>query len=43
MLHRRDGLSFDEIAIKLGISRPMVKKYLTKALMQFRLRLEKAD
>ena len=43
MLHRRDGLSFDEIATKLGISRPMVKKYLTKALMQFRLRLEKAD
>jgi len=43
MLHRRDGLSFDEIATKLGVSRPMVKKYLTKALMQFRLRLKKAD
>jgi len=43
MLHRRDGLSFDEIATKLDISRAMVKKYLTKALMQFRLRLEKAD
>jgi len=41
MLHRRDGLSFDEIAERLGISRPMVKKYLVKALMQFRLRLEK--
>lgn len=42
MLHRRDGLSFDEIATELGISRPMVKKYLTKALLQLRLRLEKA-
>jgi RNA polymerase sigma factor (sigma-70 family) len=40
MLHRRDGLSFDEIAARLNISRPMVKKYLMKALMQFRLRLE---
>src|SRR5437868_447225 len=40
MLHRRDGLSIDEIAARLGISRPMVKKYLMKALMQFRQRLE---
>jgi RNA polymerase sigma factor (sigma-70 family) len=39
MLHRRDGLSFDEIAARLGISRPMVKKYLMKALMHFRQRL----
>jgi RNA polymerase sigma-70 factor (ECF subfamily) len=43
MLHRRDGLSFDEIGAQLGISRPMVKKYLMKALMQFRQRLEKAE
>jgi RNA polymerase sigma-70 factor (ECF subfamily) len=43
MLHRRDGLSFDEIATTLGITRPMVKKYLTKALMQFRVRLAEAD
>ncbi len=43
MLHRRDGLSFDEIAARLGISRPMVKKYLMKALMQFRQQLEQAD
>lgn len=41
ILHRRDGLSFDEIAAQLGISRPMVKKYLMKALMQLRQRLEK--
>jgi RNA polymerase sigma-70 factor (ECF subfamily) len=43
MLHRRDGLSFDEIAAKLGTSRPMVKKYLMKALMQFRQQLEEAE
>jgi RNA polymerase sigma factor (sigma-70 family) len=42
MLHRRDGLSFDEIGTKLGISRPMVKKHLVKALMQFRQALETA-
>jgi RNA polymerase sigma factor (sigma-70 family) len=43
MLSRRDGLSFDEIAVHLGVSKPMVKKYLMKALMQFRLRLEQAE
>jgi RNA polymerase sigma factor (sigma-70 family) len=43
MLHRRDGLSFDEIGARLGISRPMVKKYLTKALVQFRRRLDSAE
>jgi RNA polymerase sigma-70 factor (ECF subfamily) len=43
MLSRRDGLSFDEIAVRLGVSKPMVKKYLMKALMQFRQRLEEAE
>jgi RNA polymerase sigma factor (sigma-70 family) len=43
MLSRRDGLSFDEIAMRLGVSKPMVKKYLMKALMQFRQRLEQAE
>jgi len=42
MMSRRDGLSFDEIAARLGTSRPMAKKYLMKALLQFRQRLEKA-
>jgi RNA polymerase sigma factor (sigma-70 family) len=42
LLHRRDGLSLDEIGIRLGISRPMVKKYLMKALMYFRQALEKS-
>jgi RNA polymerase sigma factor (sigma-70 family) len=43
MLSRRDGLSFDEISVRLGCSRPMVKKYLMKALLQFRQRLEAAE
>jgi RNA polymerase sigma-70 factor (ECF subfamily) len=43
MLSRRDGLSFDEIAEKLGVSKPMVKKYLMRALLQFRQRLEAAE
>jgi RNA polymerase sigma factor (sigma-70 family) len=43
ILHRRDGLSFDEISARLGISRPMAKKYLMKALLQFRQRLQRED
>lgn len=43
ILHRRDGLSIDEIATRLGISRPMVKKNLIKALMQFRRQLDRAE
>jgi RNA polymerase sigma factor (sigma-70 family) len=39
MLHRRDGLSIDDIGTQLGISRPMVKKNLVNALMQFRRKL----
>ena len=43
MLSRRDGMSFNEIAVHLGVSKPMVKKYLMKALMQFRQRLEQTE
>ncbi len=43
LLHRRDGLSFDEISACLGISRAMAKKYLAQALMQLRRRLEDAE
>lgn len=39
LLYRRDGLSMDEISARLGISRPMAKKYLAKALARFRERL----
>jgi RNA polymerase sigma factor (sigma-70 family) len=43
LLHRRDGLSLEEIGNRLGISRPMVKKNLMKALMHFRQRLERVQ
>jgi RNA polymerase sigma-19 factor, ECF subfamily len=33
LLHRRNGLTYDEIAVELGVSRSMVKKYLKKALL----------
>jgi len=36
VLHRRDGLTLEEIGKRLGVSRPMVKKYLAKALIQCR-------
>jgi RNA polymerase sigma-70 factor (ECF subfamily) len=34
--HRRDGCTYDEIAQRLGISRNMVKKYLSQALAHCR-------
>jgi RNA polymerase sigma factor (sigma-70 family) len=40
LMCRRDGLSMDEIAERLGISRPMAKKYLVKALVQLRKHLK---
>jgi RNA polymerase sigma factor (sigma-70 family) len=43
LLSRRDGLSFDEIAERLGTTRHMVKKYLSKALTKLRHGLETAD
>lgn len=43
LLHRRDGKSVDEISRELGISRPMAKKYLVKALVHFRKQLQDAQ
>lgn len=43
LFYRRDGLSMDEISAQLGISRPMAKKYLVKALAHFRRRLKEAE
>lgn len=42
LLHRRDGLSLEAIAQRLGTSVPMVKKNLMQALVQLRQRLEKS-
>jgi RNA polymerase sigma factor (sigma-70 family) len=39
VLHRRDGMTLEEIAQQLGVSRPMVKKYLAKALLHCRAHL----
>jgi RNA polymerase sigma-70 factor (ECF subfamily) len=43
LLCRRDGRSMDEIAERLGISRHMAKKYLVKALVEFRKRLKETE
>jgi RNA polymerase sigma factor (sigma-70 family) len=43
LLYRRDGLSMDEISERLGITRPMAKKYLVKALARFRDKLQEMD
>jgi RNA polymerase sigma-70 factor (ECF subfamily) len=34
--HRRDGITYDEIGARLGVSRNMVKKYIAKALAECR-------
>ena len=41
VLHRRDGMTLEEIASVLGVSRPMVKKYLAKALAQCQEQLQR--
>lgn len=43
LLSRRDGLSFDEIAVRLGTTKHMVKKYLVKALTRLRHGLEEPE
>lgn len=39
LMHRRDGMTYDEIAATLGISSSMVKKYLSRGLAQCRIGL----
>lgn len=43
LMCRRDGLSMDEIAERLGISRPMAKKYLVRALVLLRKHLKDTE
>lgn len=43
ILHRRYGMSLEEISAHLQVSFPMAKKYLIKALMQCREHLETKD
>ncbi len=40
VLHRRYGFSLEEIARHFGVSRPMVKKYLAKAVIHCRQHFE---
>jgi RNA polymerase sigma factor (sigma-70 family) len=40
LLYRKEGLSMEQISERLGITRPMAKKYLVKALAQLRERLK---
>jgi RNA polymerase sigma factor (sigma-70 family) len=42
VLHRRDGMTYDEIAERIGISSSMVKKYLGIGLRHCRKRLRDA-
>ena len=39
LMHRRDGMTYEEIAAELGISSHMVKKHLSRALALCRTRL----
>lgn len=43
LLHRRDGLTMDEVSERLGISKPMAKKYLVKALVRMRKHLQEGE
>ncbi|HKT73507.1 MAG TPA: RNA polymerase sigma factor [Steroidobacteraceae bacterium] len=43
LLHRLGGLSLEEIARELGVSRPAAKKYLARALMRCRDVLEEGE
>jgi RNA polymerase sigma factor (sigma-70 family) len=43
LMSRHEGLSFDEIAERLGTSRAMAKKYLMQALGKLRRQIERSD
>lgn len=41
VLHLRDGYTLDEIAVRFGVSRSMVKKYLAKAVLHCQINTER--
>ena len=43
LYHRRDGLTLEQIANRLGVSRQMVKKYLAKAVVELRKQLRESQ
>ena len=40
LLHRRDGLTLEDIGRQFGVSRPQAKKYLARAVAQLRKQLD---
>jgi RNA polymerase sigma-70 factor (ECF subfamily) len=40
LLHRREGMTYEEIGAQVGISTSMVKKYLAQGLQHCRLHLK---
>jgi RNA polymerase sigma factor (sigma-70 family) len=43
VMHRRDGIPLREIALRLGVSHSMVKRYLSTALSYCQQRLDEMD
>lgn len=43
VMHRRDGIPLREIALRLGVSHSMVKRYLATALSYCQQRLDEMD
>jgi len=43
VLHHREGWTLDEIAIRLGVSRSMVKKHIARAVLHCREQMEKSE
>jgi RNA polymerase sigma-70 factor (ECF subfamily) len=43
LYHRRDGRTLQEIATRFGVSRQMVKKYLARAVVELRKRLQETE
>jgi RNA polymerase sigma-70 factor (ECF subfamily) len=43
LLHKRDGLSYEEVATKLGLAPNTVKKYLTMARTRIRLKYRESE
>ena len=43
ILHRQYGLTLEQISKELGISFAMAKKYLVKALFQFRQHMDRTE
>ena len=43
LLHCREGWTLDEIAVRLGVSRSMVKKHIARAMLHCRQQLKNPE